>query len=499
MHRLHIVEKYHSYAMQRMAAPLFKLQGIEVTQGEEVDETADINLHMPWHHLENYEPTGESKHVAVFTHANPGSDAYIYKAGMKADIITAMSFEGRQKLIKLGIDPRKIRVIYCGTDHTQFRKRNIGMVASKQPNGRKRGHILLDLAWHMQPDWLNLMRFYIIGKGWGSLVSELEAVGVDVVHVDGIENDKDMMDFYHTFDVLLSTAYEEGGPMPIVEAMKSGVKILTPDYGFTHDLLTDIDKYKNVEELESKLIKMFEHDVDNAMIASLMTWKSYVEDYAMICMDLVDTPVLEVESSGSPRYHRLMQIVDQVKPRNIMEVGTWSGKRASQMIQRAAGFRPIDTITYAGFDLFEEMDENLFRQELSKYPPPKKIVERFLQATNATIRLWQGNSAKTLPSAEKTLSYQKQDLIFIDGGHRADTIKLDWENVQRFMDEDTVVVFDDYYLDRPDALAGYGCNDLLDGLDPQIWHVLVHQFQATTHENERMGKVTIALAEVKLA
>ncbi len=497
MPRLHVVEKYHSFAMQRMSGPLKRLIGIDVTFGDEIDESAEINLHMPWHFLAEYEPTGESKHIIVFTHLNRGSEPRFYRTALKADAITVMSFEGRKNLIKLGVDPRKIRVAYCGTDHTQFRKRNVGVVGSKQPNGRKRGHILLDLAWRMDPNWLQLLRFYIIGVEWEPLVEELKAAGLDVVYIPGIDDDKEMLSFYHTFDVLLSTGYEEGGPMPIIEAMKAGVPVLTPDYGFGYDLLTDVDKYYTVEDLEKKLIALFEHDIENARIGAMLTWHGYVEEYAMILNDLLDKPIMEIKNSGTPRYNALMRVIDRVKPKNVLEVGTWSGRRASQMIQRAAGYRPIETILYAGFDLFEEMTEDLFRMELSKIPPPMNIVRRFLDATGAKIHLFKGNSAVTVPEAFKKMNYQKFDLIFIDGGHREDTIRLDWENVQDFIHDKTVIVFDDYYYDRPDDLEGYGCNNIIQELG-EGWEINLLN-PITTHDSNEHGKIEVGLVEISHA
>ena len=68
-----------------MANPLKKLIGIEVTFGEEIDETADVNLHMPWHFLTDYEPTGESKHIIVFTHLNKGAEPGLYKTAKTQD------------------------------------------------------------------------------------------------------------------------------------------------------------------------------------------------------------------------------------------------------------------------------------------------------------------------------------------------------------------------------------------------------------------------------
>ena len=207
MLRVHIVEKYHSFAMQRHTRPLMKLIDVEMTMSEEVDETADVNIHMPFHFLTNYTPTGESKHIMCFTHVNPLAGESVYVASLKADAVTALSFEGRKLLVDMGVDPRKIHVTYCGVDHVKFRRKNIGMVASKQPHGRKRAHLLLDLAWKMPPELLGLFQFILIGPGFDSLVEELREVGVAIEYIEKIVEEDNLMSYYHLFDVLLSTGY----------------------------------------------------------------------------------------------------------------------------------------------------------------------------------------------------------------------------------------------------------------------------------------------------
>jgi hypothetical protein len=217
----------------------------------------------------------------------------------------------------------------------------------------------------------------------------------------------------------------------------------------------------------------------------------------MILNDLLDEPIMEFINSGVPRYNALMRVIDRVQPKSILEVGTWNGRRASQMIQRAAGYRPIETIIYAGFDLFENMTVDKFRKELSKIPPPEDIVKRVLDATGAKIKLFKGDSAITVPDACKELKYRKFDLIFIDGGHRESTIRLDWENVQEFIHDKTVIVFDDYYYDQPDELEGYGCNNIIKELG-EGWEINLLN-PITTHDSDEHGKIKVGLVEVSHA
>ena len=63
------------------------------------------------------------------------------------------------------------------------------------------------------------------------------------------------------------------------------------------------------------------------------------------------------------------------------------------------------------------------------------------------------------------------DLIFVDGGHSEETIASDWYNVKQILTPDTVVIFDDYYIDAGDVMDGFGCNALIDSLDRMRYDV----------------------------
>jgi len=51
------------------------------------------------------------------------------------------------------------------------------------------------------------------------------------------------------------------------------------------------------------------------------------------------------------------------------------------------------------------------------------------------------------------------DFIFIDGGHSTETIQSDWENLQKVISKDTVILFDDYY-EKIDT-KNIGCNTVI--------------------------------------
>jgi predicted O-methyltransferase YrrM len=170
---------------------------------------------------------------------------------------------------------------------------------------------------------------------------------------------------------------------------------------------------------------------------------------------------------GPKRYQYLFQTIDQKHCRRIMEIGTWNGRRALQMIERAKKYRPAGEVEYYGFDLFELMTEAINQAELSKKPPTCDEVKRQLVESGAKIFLYKGFTQNTLPEVVEKLP--KMDLIFIDGGHSLETITNDWNYAAQLMDKNTVVIFDDYYFDRNDV----GCKRIVEGIDPNEFQVTI--------------------------
>lgn len=146
-----------------------------------------------------------------------------------------------------------------------------------------------------------------------------------------------------------------------------------------------------------------------------------------------------------------------------MEVGTWNGERAMQMIEIARKFYHASEVEYYGFDIFELMRDETFVKEVSKKPPTMVEVEAKLHRTGAQIHLFKGFTESTMPSVLPTLP--KMDLVFIDGGHSIETITNDWKWTQFAMSENTVVVFDDYWSGEWGKRKDAGCQSFIDSLD----------------------------------
>lgn len=176
---------------------------------------------------------------------------------------------------------------------------------------------------------------------------------------------------------------------------------------------------------------------------------------------------------GSPpdRYPNLYKTIKESGATKLMEIGTWNGDHGKEMIITAQLRSPKKKISYYGFDLFELMDKDNFEKEYAKIPPSMNEVKEKLSATGANVKLFKGNTNKTLPENYKKLP--KMDFIFIDGGHSVDTIKNDWKYSEKLMHKDTVVIFDDYFRNTEDDVKGVGCQYLIDKLDTKTYEAII--------------------------
>jgi predicted O-methyltransferase YrrM len=178
-----------------------------------------------------------------------------------------------------------------------------------------------------------------------------------------------------------------------------------------------------------------------------------------------------IPGRGMPRrYKYLVKTVRENKARKIMEIGTWTGIHALEMIEEAKKNYSPEEIEYYGFDLFELLDKNTSLKEFSIPPPSLKEIKEKLEKTGVKINLYQGYTQNTLPALVGKLP--KMDFIYIDGGHSLETIKNDWTYAQEFMGQNTVVIFDDYW-NRDDA----GCKKIIESIDKNKFEVEILPIQ----------------------
>ncbi len=155
------------------------------------------------------------------------------------------------------------------------------------------------------------------------------------------------------------------------------------------------------------------------------------------------------------RYGQLLAAVREKQPKAILEVGTWNGERALQMLNLCPDAR------YYGFDLFEDATVETDREEMNV--KPHHYLERVaMKLDGYNAQLFKGNTRETLASFSEPV-----DFVWLDGGHSIETIRSDWDNVRRVLAPGAWVFFDDYYTGPIDTRR-FGCNLIVAGLDHEL-------------------------------
>lgn len=155
------------------------------------------------------------------------------------------------------------------------------------------------------------------------------------------------------------------------------------------------------------------------------------------------------------RYIQLLDFVRDLEPKAILEIGTWNGVRAQQMLNLAPN------ATYYGFDLFEDATRETDVSEMN-IKPHYRMEEVENRLTGYKVFLYKGNTRETLAKFNEPV-----DFVWIDGGHSVETIKSDWENVKRVIVPGASVFFDDYYTGPIDTTK-FGCNTIVADLKHEV-------------------------------
>jgi len=159
--------------------------------------------------------------------------------------------------------------------------------------------------------------------------------------------------------------------------------------------------------------------------------------------------------SNEKRYVNLLIQILKKKPKKILEIGVYNGRRAIQMIEAAKIFNK--NIEYYGFDLFEEITDKIYEAEASKFPENFSKIKSLLER-HGNIFLYKGFTKDTLRKfSEKEI---KVDFIFVDGGHAVETIENDYFYSLKIAKDKACIIFDDFYETKTIDLKRFGSNNL---------------------------------------
>lgn len=170
----------------------------------------------------------------------------------------------RNKMVSMGINPKKIEIIPLGVDSNIFfpeidselraaKRRELGIKDNqfvigsfqKDGNGWEQGlvpkmikgpDVFCDAIERLIKDY-NIF-VLLSGPARGYVKGRLDAMGVPYYHANFADPD-DVADLYRLTDCYIVGSREEGGPKAILESMASGVPIVSTRVGMAPDLIKD--------------------------------------------------------------------------------------------------------------------------------------------------------------------------------------------------------------------------------------------------------------------
>lgn len=139
----------------------------------------DYNGEEICYHLEYHRavPIPKAKHNSVFyTHLNDIlQEVNLVRMKDSFDSFICMSSEDAQFLIELGFDKNKVFGMTLPIRNNYIKPISIGIFSACYPDGRKNESWLINYC--KQCEGVKYVNFVFIGKGWGNVAKELEALG----------------------------------------------------------------------------------------------------------------------------------------------------------------------------------------------------------------------------------------------------------------------------------------------------------------------------------
>jgi len=194
--------------------------------------------------------------VTTFHHLDPSTDLIPFH---RSDAVMTVSRQWNQHLVKIGIPETHQGLVPFGVNPHQF----YPLQAAERENFRKglslrrdafvlgfssrrmsnindsKGvncflHALRELHHHL-PNLATL----IIGPGWQTLANDIRRQGIPCTQAPYKITHEHIAKYYQAMDLFWVTSRVEGGPVPLLEAMASGLPCISTPVGAALDLIKD--------------------------------------------------------------------------------------------------------------------------------------------------------------------------------------------------------------------------------------------------------------------
>ena len=151
--------------------------------------------------------------------------------------------------------------------------------------------------------------------------------------------------------------------------------------------------------------------------------------------------------------------IKEIKPKNFLEIGVFHGVTSRNVCEILYSLHGND-FKFTGIDLFSydrKLLKDEYQPETTFSNPLKTIYYKFIMRTNPyslqsvnkllkkfekNVNIIKGNSNEVL----KKINLDRIDYVFLDGGHKYETVRNDLENLTQIVNNNGTILCDDYDL-----------------------------------------------------
>jgi len=269
--RVHVKREPDNWILTEIAAHLVDQLGWTVSNT--TSPRAEINYFVNYH---RYEEVSGLK-AAFFTHREHWYGRYEkmwWEVLAEVDLAVFQS-KKYQLESQSRIPTLNSVVISPGVDLSRFspRRIRIGVIGRAYNNGRKGEDLLIEVARRFPAvEWV------VTGANWGLKSKRVRS--------------RALPDLYRSLDYVLIPSRTEGGPMSAIEALASGVPVISADVGWMSELPHLEFENGNVESLAEVITGIIENRASLVGSVENRTWATFATEHLRAFEDLIGSQTL---------------------------------------------------------------------------------------------------------------------------------------------------------------------------------------------------------------
>ncbi len=137
------------------------------------------------------------------------------------------------------------------------------------------------------------------------------------------------------------------------------------------------------------------------------------------------------------------ELLDQLKPLKILEIGSFEGRSACHLIEKCSGYGPLELVCVDTWQGGMEHDKSLMG-EVERRFDSNIAIARARAATSVEVRKVKAVSAVGLAGIIHVEGPGRYDLVYIDGSHQAPDVLTDAVMSFQLLRVGGLMFFDDY-------------------------------------------------------